>query len=208
MRENDPVTPSPDVITASHRAAPRPVFVDERGRRARWLSRTGALLAGIMVLYLAAMGASITGASWVPQLSLPVVGAVVPGTHSRAKLGLPATTSPARSVIAPGGPTAPPATGTGPVADTPNATDQAQLHPTAQVQASPAAAPSASSAAATSVSAAQAPSANPPPSASATTVAPVPATTPSGKTPPGQVSNTTRTTHTTPGVTAPGRIKH
>ena len=208
MRENDPVSPSPpDVTTASRRAAPRLVFVDEQGRRARWLSRAAALLAGVMALYLAAVGGSVTGATWVPQLSLPVVGVVVPGARFHVKLDPPATTSPSPPPVSPGGPTSAPTTLTAPGAGTPatqNAIDQVQVPAPVPVQAAHATAASASAPPAPL----PASSSNPSRTSSGTVAAPVPKTTPSGKTPPGQVAKTTQPAQSHPGVTAPGRIKH
>jgi hypothetical protein len=159
-----------------------------------------------MALYLAAVGGSLTGASWVPQLSLPVVGVLVPGAHSRVKTAAPGTTAPAQ----PGtpGPTSPVTTSSGPGATgtqtTQNAIDQVQGPAPVPVPVSPAITGSASATGAPL----PAPSTNAHRTSSPTSVALLPKTTPSGKTPPGQVTKITRSPQSNPGVTAPGRIKH
>lgn len=197
MRQTAPVSVSPDGPRVSRRAAPGLVFVDEAGRRARWLSRTGTLLGAVMVLYLVAVGGSFAGAAWVPRLPLPGVGVVVPGAGSHVKLALPTTQAP--------GLVSPPATlggsGAGP---TQGATDHG--HGPGQGQApAPAQVAAVASSSASAATAPFAASSNPGRSTSATTVAPVPPTTPSGKTPPGQLH---KSSPNTPGVTAPGRTKH
>ena len=58
--------------------AARPVFVDEPGRRSRWLARLGRLAGLICAGYLAATVLSFVGAPWVPRLVLPVLGPVLP----------------------------------------------------------------------------------------------------------------------------------
>ena len=85
---------------------PRPVFVDDRGVRARRLRYVGRGLAMLAVAYLAMLVAGLAGASWVPPVALPGIGPVVPGPapatapHLGARsVPLPRTvvTSPARA---------------------------------------------------------------------------------------------------------------
>jgi hypothetical protein len=159
-----------------------------------------------MGLYLVAVGGSLTGASWVPRLSLPVVGVVVPGAHSRVKTAEPGTTAHAQ----PGtpGPTTPLTTLSGPGGTgtqiTQNAIEQVQVPPPLPVEVSPATTGSASATGAPL----PASSTNAHRTSAPTSVALLPKTTPSGKTPPGQVTKITRSPQSNPGVTAPGRIKH
>lgn len=57
---------------AGTRGSTAPVFVDDAGRRAR-LVRVVGVVAGLLVLgFIAMVGASLFGASWVPKLSLGV----------------------------------------------------------------------------------------------------------------------------------------
>src|SRR5579864_3236338 len=58
--------------------AARPVFVDVRGRRSRWLAWLGRVAGLVCAGYLAATVLSFVGAPWVPRLALPVLGPVLP----------------------------------------------------------------------------------------------------------------------------------
>lgn len=158
-----------------------------------------------MVLYLVAVGASLTGATWVPRLSPPVVGVVVPTARSNAKLGLPAAKSTTQPAITAGGVAPPLTTSATPGASTPT-TEGATDHAVSQAPAQTAAAVAGSA----SASAASTPppgssSSSQEPTTPGTTASPVAKTTGSGKTPPGQVN---KSTQSNPGVTAPGRTKH
>lgn len=62
-----------DSMTESVRA---PVFVDELGRRRRWV-RTGAAVLCLMAAgYVTVLGLALTGAPWVPRVVLPGVGRI------------------------------------------------------------------------------------------------------------------------------------
>lgn len=75
---------------------PRPVFLDETGRRRRAVRRTGTAVGAVFLVYIAALVASFARAPFVRQLSLPGGGSPVlgPSSHPPA-LGDNARTSPA-----------------------------------------------------------------------------------------------------------------
>jgi hypothetical protein len=64
---------------ASVGLAPTPVFVDADGRRGRLVAWVSRALASVLVAYLVLLGGALVGAPWVPRVSLPGVGRVVPG---------------------------------------------------------------------------------------------------------------------------------
>lgn len=72
-------------------AGARPVFVDSAGRRGRWLTLGGRLLAAGAACYVAVFVASLVGASWVPPVGLPGVGSAPSGQTGGARLSLPRT---------------------------------------------------------------------------------------------------------------------
>jgi hypothetical protein len=51
-----------------------PVFVDESGRRARWMRRAGAGFGVLFVAYLALVIAGLMGASFVDKIGVPRLG--------------------------------------------------------------------------------------------------------------------------------------
>ena len=66
----------------------RSVFVDERGVRARRIAWAGRVCAAGFALYLAAVVASLVGASWVPKVGLPGVNSALP-VHTSTRVTLP-----------------------------------------------------------------------------------------------------------------------
>lgn len=79
---------------------PPPVFVDESGRRARWVVLFGRLVGGVCLIYVALVIASLLGAPWVPHEALPTVG---PSLRANSPVTLPRTAGrqPAPSLVAP-----------------------------------------------------------------------------------------------------------
>ena len=67
------------------------VFVDASGGRSRWLLAGGRMFAAACAAYLAATTLSVLGAPWVPHLSLPALGNVVPVAHPGHRPALPAS---------------------------------------------------------------------------------------------------------------------
>ena len=64
--------PTPD-------AAPSPVFVDDSGRRHRFVRVVGWCLGILMLAYLALLGISLVGSPGLVPLSLPAIGRLLPG---------------------------------------------------------------------------------------------------------------------------------
>lgn len=58
---------------------PTPVFVDDSGRRHRFVRGFGWALAAVVTVYLALLGVSLVGSPGLVPLSLPAVGKVLPG---------------------------------------------------------------------------------------------------------------------------------
>jgi hypothetical protein len=50
------------------------VFVDETGRRRRWLNSAGGFLGVVIVIYGILLGASLARAPWAPRVRLPGIG--------------------------------------------------------------------------------------------------------------------------------------
>jgi len=61
------------VTTASTRPSsiPTPVFVDESGRRARWVKRAGAIVGLLALLYVGLVVAGLMGASVIGDVGVP-----------------------------------------------------------------------------------------------------------------------------------------
>jgi hypothetical protein len=66
-----------------------PVFVDLSGRRAQWATRVAWTVAGVLVLYLALFVASLTRAPWVPRLTMPGLGPVLPQSTAAPPPSIP-----------------------------------------------------------------------------------------------------------------------
>ena len=100
------------------------VFVDDAGRRSRWIARAGRLVGAGCIIYIVVIVASLFGATWVPRVSLPGVGRVVPSSRPVASLVLPPTAAhtpfPTRT-SATGGSPAPVVAPTSPSASSPAA---------------------------------------------------------------------------------------
>lgn len=60
-------------------AAPAPVFVDDSGRRHRFVRLVGWCLGILMLAYLALLGISLVGSPGLLPLSLPAIGRLLPG---------------------------------------------------------------------------------------------------------------------------------
>jgi hypothetical protein len=59
------------------------VFVDEEGRRARWVRRAGTGVGLACLAYLLLLGAALVGVPWVPRAQLPGVATVTPRHQAR-----------------------------------------------------------------------------------------------------------------------------
>ncbi|MDQ3569982.1 MAG: hypothetical protein M3396_05025, partial [Actinomycetota bacterium] len=108
----------------------RPVFLDVGGVRSRRVRLAGRAVALVLIAYLLASMAAVLGVAWVPRVSLPGLGPVVPGVGPALPPALgPAAvpTQPARGPVvaqptAPAAPPAPPRPAVGGAASTAGAT--------------------------------------------------------------------------------------
>jgi hypothetical protein len=169
-------------------ATARPVFVDPSGRRALWARVGGGLVAAVVVGYLVLIGASLIGAPWVPSLRLPGVRGLA-------------------------GPAAP-------VVSAPNRPDRVvTLPPVATSTPPPELAPSrpgSATAAGLGVTVAASSMSGAPTAGSTHPAAAVAVTTPTVSSPPPTIPSETApgqrrgsgNSQSTPGVTAPGRLRH
>ncbi len=57
----------------------RPVFVDESGRRSRWVSRGGWVITSLFVGYLLLVITALVGPSGLSRITLPGLGPLLPG---------------------------------------------------------------------------------------------------------------------------------
>ena len=72
------VAPNRTTDSASSIRSSSQVFVDERGRRAKYLRRGGAALGALLLAYLVLLGTGFFGTPWVPSISLPFFGKALP----------------------------------------------------------------------------------------------------------------------------------
>ena len=71
--------PAPGPVRLPENPGPAPVFVDDTGRRHRFVRGFGWILAAVITVYLALLTVSLVGSPGLVPLSLPAVGRVLPG---------------------------------------------------------------------------------------------------------------------------------